>query len=143
MLVPAAIPSPGWSQFNLGPLTVHAYALCIIAGIFVAVVSERRSLDRGGEPGDVEAIAMWAVPFGIVGGRLYHVATDSELYLLPGHDPWDAFAIWRGGCTGHRAAGELVQSGVVRAGDDAAVGCAHHASVTGWDAGVLPADLLV
>jgi len=94
----ASIPSPSWSQFGVGPLTVHAYALCILAGIFLAMgMSRRRWVARGGLADDVDAVAVWAVPFGIVGGRLYHVVTDPELYFGRGRDPWEAFAIWRGG----------------------------------------------
>lgn len=93
-----SIPSPPWSAWSVGPFTVHAYALCILAGIGIALVlSDRRWRARGGAPGDVEAIAAWAVPFGILGGRLYHVITDPELYFEPGRNPWNALAIWRGG----------------------------------------------
>jgi prolipoprotein diacylglyceryl transferase len=94
----ASIPSPSWSQFALGPLTVHAYALCILAGIFVAAgMGRHRWAARGGRPDDVDAVAVWAVPFGILGGRLYHVATDPELYFGRGRHPWEALAIWHGG----------------------------------------------
>jgi len=94
----ASIPSPAWSRFSLGPLTVHAYALCILVGIFVAVgMGRRRWVARGGRADDVDAVAAWAVPFGILGGRIYHVVTDPELYFGHGRNPWAAFAIWRGG----------------------------------------------
>jgi len=81
-----------------GSLTVHAYALCILVGIFVAVgTGRRRWVARGGRADDVDAVAVWAVPFGILGGRLYHVVTDPELYLGHGRNPWEALAVWRGG----------------------------------------------
>jgi prolipoprotein diacylglyceryl transferase len=98
VVIRSAIPSPSWSQVSVGPFTVHAYALCILVGIAVALVwGQRRWTARGGLPGQVEAVAVWAVPFGIAGGRLYHVITDPELYFGSGRNPWDAFAIWHGG----------------------------------------------
>ena len=94
----ASIPSPAQGVWHLGPLPVRAYALCIIAGIIVCCwISERRWVARGGAPGDVLDIAVWAVPFGIVGGRLYHVITTPEPYFGKGGDPLKAFAIWEGG----------------------------------------------
>ena len=92
------IPSPPASALHLGPLTIHYYALAIITGILVAVwLGNRRWIRRGGRAGEVANIAVWAVPFGILGGRLYHLITDPELYFTRGQDPWRAFAIWDGG----------------------------------------------
>jgi prolipoprotein diacylglyceryl transferase len=94
----AAIPSPDRGVWYLGPVPIRAYALCIIAGIVVALLwGERRWQARGGRPGTVTDIAAFAVPFGLVGGRLYHVATDWEKYFGPGGDPIDALKIWQGG----------------------------------------------
>jgi prolipoprotein diacylglyceryl transferase len=94
----AAIPSPTQGVWNLGPLPIRAYALCIVAGIVVAVwIAEKRFVARGGAKGDVLDIAVWAVPFGIIGGRLYHVITTPQPYFGSGGDPWRAFAIWEGG----------------------------------------------
>ncbi|MEU2349373.1 prolipoprotein diacylglyceryl transferase [Modestobacter sp. NPDC049651] len=94
----AAIPSPTQGVWDVGPFPLRAYALCIIAGILVACwLSERRWVARGGKPGDVLDIAVWAVPFGIVGGRLYHVITTPEPYFGKGGDPVRALAIWEGG----------------------------------------------
>ena len=88
----AYFPTPAQGVWHLGPVPIRAYALCIIAGIVVAIwLTQRRWKARGGDPDDVMDIAMWAVPFGIVGGRLYHVITDPELYFLPGRDPIKAF----------------------------------------------------
>ena len=97
--VPASIPSPGRAVWYLGPLPLRAYALCILVGIFVAIwVSDRRWMARGGERGLVYDIALWAVPFGIVGGRLYHLATDWRTYFGPGGlGLGRAIAIWDGG----------------------------------------------
>ncbi|NHW48590.1 prolipoprotein diacylglyceryl transferase [Paenarthrobacter sp. MSM-2-10-13] len=92
------IPSPTLSAVHLGPLTIHFYALCILAGIILAIwLTSRRWQQRGGQPGQVLDICLWAVPAGIIGGRIYHVITDPELYFLPGRNPWNAFAIWDGG----------------------------------------------
>ena len=97
-MIPLFLPSPAQGVWRLGPFPVRAYALCIIAGVVVAVwLAERRWRARGGRPGIISDIALWAVPFGIVGGRLYHVITDPELYFTAGKNPWNAFAIWRGG----------------------------------------------
>lgn len=83
--LPAFIPSPSQGVWNLGPLPVRAYALLIIVGIVVAVVvGSKRYVARGGSPGVIGDIAIWAVPFGIIGGRLYHVVTDWQLYFGPG-----------------------------------------------------------
>ncbi|MDJ0354565.1 prolipoprotein diacylglyceryl transferase [Paenarthrobacter sp. PH39-S1] len=91
-------PSPAVDAFQLGPLTIRFYALCILAGIVFAVwLADRRLTARGGRPGVVLDITIWAVPFGIVGGRIYHVITDPELYFFPGKNPWDALKIWDGG----------------------------------------------
>ncbi|AEA25067.1 Prolipoprotein diacylglyceryl transferase [Pseudonocardia dioxanivorans CB1190] len=97
-VLPAFIPSPDRGVWHLGPLPIRAYALCIIAGIIVAVWwGERRFVARGGKPGTVVDVAVFAVPFGLVGGRLYHVATDWETYFGPGGTPIDALKIWQGG----------------------------------------------
>lgn len=98
LLTALAIPSPDQGTWYLGPLPIRAYALAIIAGIAAAIwIGERRWVARGGRPGDVSDLALWAVPFGVVGGRLYHVITDYQLYFGPGRNPWDALAVWNGG----------------------------------------------
>jgi prolipoprotein diacylglyceryl transferase len=98
MTVLATIPSPTQGVWDLGPLPIRAYALCIIAGIVLcAWIGERRFVARGGASGDITDIAVWAVPFGIVGGRLYHVITTPEPYFGAGGHPLRAFAIWEGG----------------------------------------------
>ena len=92
------LPSPTVAAFQLGPLTIRFYALCILVGIVIAVwLAGRRLTARGGTPGVILDIAMWAVPFGIVGGRIYHVITDPQLYFVPGKNPWNALKIWDGG----------------------------------------------
>ena len=96
---PGSIPSPGTAVWHLGPLPLRAYALCILVGIFVAMwVGDRRWVARGGQRGLVYDVAMWAVPFGILGGRLYHLATDWQSYFGPGGlGIGRAVAIWEGG----------------------------------------------
>ncbi len=94
----AFIPSPAQGVWHLGPLPIRAYALCIIAGIAVAIVlTQRRWQARGGDPGLIADVAVWAVPFGIAGGRLYHVISSPDAYFGAGGDPWKAFAVWEGG----------------------------------------------
>ena len=97
-MILATIPSPTQGVWDLGPLPIRAYALCIVAGIIAAVLlTEKRWIARGGAPGDVLDIAVWAVPFGIVGGRLYHVISSPGAYFGSGGEPLRAFAIWEGG----------------------------------------------
>lgn len=95
----AFIPSPEQGVWNLGPVPVRAYALLIVIGIVVAVwFGGKRYVARGGRPGAITDIAIWAVPFGIIGGRLYHVITDNQLYFGPdGKGLIAAFRIWDGG----------------------------------------------
>jgi prolipoprotein diacylglyceryl transferase len=94
----ASIPSPSEGVWHLGPVPVRAYALCIIAGIVVAVwLGEKRWVARGGRAGDVTEIATWMVPFGVIGGRLYHVISSPQAYFGEGGDPVSALYIWEGG----------------------------------------------
>ncbi|WP_410538963.1 prolipoprotein diacylglyceryl transferase [Streptomyces sp. KL2] len=94
----AFIPSPSSGEIVIGPVPLRGYAFCIIVGVFIAVwLGGKRWVARGGQPGTVADIAVWAVPFGLVGGRLYHVVTDYQLYFGEGRDWVDAFKIWEGG----------------------------------------------
>jgi len=110
---PEGIPSPPpeWRSFNLGQwlrdlgldwfslnLSINAYAVAILLGIGAAVwLTNKRLVDRGGEPWVVLDIALWAVPLGILGGRLYHVATHPADYFYPGADLMRVFYVWEGG----------------------------------------------
>lgn|GEM_PF-906156 len=68
--MPAAIPSPEVGVWFIGPIPIRAYALLIVLGIVIAVwLGNKRYLARGGNPGVITEIAIWAVPFGIIGGR--------------------------------------------------------------------------
>jgi len=94
----AFIPSPDQGVWHLGPFPIRAYALCIIAGVIVAIwLGEKRWVARGGKPGQVGDIAIWMIPFGLVGGRLYHVITDYKLYFGQGQEPISALYVWQGG----------------------------------------------
>ncbi|MGN6694505.1 MAG: prolipoprotein diacylglyceryl transferase [Aquihabitans sp.] len=93
--VVAFLPSPGFHTLEIGPLTLRMYGLCIALGVIAAVViSSKRWERRGGNPDDIGTIALWAVPAGVIGARLYHVATDWKTY----QDDWfGAFKITQGG----------------------------------------------
>ncbi|MFC4059947.1 prolipoprotein diacylglyceryl transferase [Planomonospora corallina] len=97
----ASIPSPSQGVWHLfGVVPIRAYALCIVLGVIVAVIiGERRWRARGGAPGTIVDLAVWAVPFGLVGGRLYHVITDWHLYFAEDapNEPIEALFVWQGG----------------------------------------------
>jgi prolipoprotein diacylglyceryl transferase len=85
---------------HLGPVPIRAYALCIILGVLVAVVvGDRRYQKRGGRKGAIADVATWAVPFGLVGARIYHLATNPELYWGGPGRPGTigALKVWDGG----------------------------------------------
>jgi len=91
----AYLPSPSQGVWQVGPFPVRAYALAILTGVVLAVViGERRWVARGGTRGVVTDIATIAVPFGIVGARVYHVVTSPQAYL---DDPVSALYVWQGG----------------------------------------------
>jgi prolipoprotein diacylglyceryl transferase len=95
----AYIPSPSQGVWYLGPFPIRAYALFIIIGLVVALlIGDRRWEARGGERGVIYDISLWAVPFGLIGGRLYHVITDWPKYFGDGGaGVWGALRIWDGG----------------------------------------------
>ena len=95
----AYFPSPPQGVWHLGPIPIRAYALCIIAGIVAALmIGDRRWAARGGERGVIYDIALWAVPFGLIGGRLYHLMTDWRTYFGEGGAGIGAaLRIWDGG----------------------------------------------
>jgi prolipoprotein diacylglyceryl transferase len=95
----AYFPTPAQGVWHLGPVPIRAYALCIIAGIVAAlIIGDRRWVARGGEQGVIYDVALLAVPFGLVGGRLYHVMTDWKTYFGDGGAGLGAaFRIWDGG----------------------------------------------
>jgi prolipoprotein diacylglyceryl transferase len=93
------IPTPSTSQVEVGPLTIHFYALCIITGVAVAIWLSQRRFSRYGSQtrGIVSDVAVIAVPAGVIGGRLYHVITTPEKYFGKNGRPLDALKIWEGG----------------------------------------------
>ncbi len=94
----AAIPSPSRGVWYWGPVPIRGYAISILVGIVVAYfIAKRRWAARGGDPNVVLDIVYWAVPFGIVGGRLYHVITSPQGYFGPGGEPIRALYVWEGG----------------------------------------------
>jgi len=111
--MPAGIPSPPreWRSFNLGEwlrsvglewfslnLTINAYALAILLGIIFSLLIVNHTLtSRGAEKWVVIDVALYAVPLGILGGRLFHVATHPADYFYPGANIWRIFYVWEGG----------------------------------------------
>ena len=97
-LISASIPSPSTGTLWLGPLPIRAYGVIMVLAMAVAAwVVWWRYRERGGD-GDVALnAALWAIPFGLVGARLYHVITTPYNYFGPGADPWGVFKVWEGG----------------------------------------------
>ena len=95
----AYFPSPPQGVWHIWLVPIRAYALFIIVGIVAALmIGDRRWVARGGERGVIYDIALWAVPFGLIGGRLYHLATDWRTYFGDGGaGPIAALRIWDGG----------------------------------------------
>lgn len=100
LALPTEIPSPSTGVWWIGPFPLRGYALSILAGIVVAVWWTDRRLrakDPAAKSGQVLDVSAWAVPFGIVGGRIYHVITTPAPYFGEGGNPWHALRIWEGG----------------------------------------------
>lgn len=94
----AYIPSPTISQFSIGPVTIHIYALCILMGIVLAVwITTTRWKKLGGNFDQVLDITLVSVPAGIIGARLYHIITTPERFFGPDDDWAEMFRIWNGG----------------------------------------------
>ncbi len=94
-----SIPTPSISVLEFGPFTIHLYAICIIAGIVIAIwLGDKRFKQRAPHGQNVVAdVAIWAVPSGIIGGRLYHVISSPNNYFGENGNPVDAIKIWQGG----------------------------------------------
>lgn len=94
----ALLPSPSWTGFSLGPVTVHAYALFLLLGIAVAMwLTVRRWEAKGGHAEDVWTMAMFAIPAGIIGARVFYVASVPGPYLGADGSLLQVFRIWDGG----------------------------------------------
>ena len=98
-MIATSIPSPPHGVWHLGPIPLRAYAFLILIGIYAAVfIGDKRYVARGGKPGQVAEVAMWAVPFGVIGGRIYHVLTDWSAYFGSGGKGFlGTLKIWEGG----------------------------------------------
>jgi prolipoprotein diacylglyceryl transferase len=89
------IPSPPVNGFHIGSLFIHFYGLMYVVGITLAIlITRRRWRDAGGDPGLVADVATWAVPAGIIGGRIYFDITTP--FDIP-HVWYGVFAVWTGG----------------------------------------------
>jgi prolipoprotein diacylglyceryl transferase len=98
MLETVGIPSPEVSFIDIGIFRVHFYALFILTGIALATwIADRKLTSRGAPKGSMLDIALWAVPFGIIGGRIFHVITHPNDYFFEGADLLATVRIWEGG----------------------------------------------
>ena len=89
------IPSPPVNGFHAGPLYIHYYGLMYVIGITLAIlITQRRWQRMGGDAGLVGDVALWAVPAGIIGGRIYFDITTPQ--YIP-HHWYGIFAVWNGG----------------------------------------------
>lgn len=107
-------PPPEWSSFTIPigewlhgaipavpatyGLTIHVYALAILSGIIVALfIANHRLTKRGGEPWIIIDVSLWGIAFGLVGARVWHVATHLDDFFGPGKNPMSVFYVWEGG----------------------------------------------
>lgn len=94
----AYIPSPGFSKFSIGPVTIHMYAICILTGIIFAVwILTVRWKKNGGTFDQVLDTTLVAVPCGLVGARLYHCITTPDIYFPPTGNLINILKVWEGG----------------------------------------------
>ncbi|MFI8387601.1 prolipoprotein diacylglyceryl transferase [Streptomyces sp. NPDC085540] len=115
----AYLPSPSTGVLHLGPVPLRAYAFCIILGVFTAVwLGNRRWVARGGEQGVIADVTLWAVPFGLAGGRLYHVITSPDAYFGDHGEPIRALYVWEGGLG--------IWGAIALGGVGAWIGCRRH-----------------
>ena len=119
-----SIPSPAISFFMLGPIKVHFYALCILAGMIAAIwIADRRLVARGAKSGLALDIALWTIPIAIIGARIFHVLTHSSDYFYPGADLTAVFRIWEGGIA--------IYGGLIGGAFGAWIGC-RNAGIKFW-----------
>ena len=116
----ASIPSPDRAELDIGPLSIHAYGLMLLLGIAACVwLTAARWRRAGGDADLVFQVAVWGVAAGIVGARVYHVATSWD--EVP-DEWWGVFAVWEGGLGvwGGIALGTIVGVLVVRRAGESA-----------------------
>ncbi|WP_153394750.1 prolipoprotein diacylglyceryl transferase [Ornithinicoccus halotolerans] len=134
--LPAAIPSPDTAVWWLGPVPLRAYALCIMLGIVAAVaITHYRLKARGGTGEEIFDIAVWAIVFGIIGGRLYHVVSSPWPYFGEDGNLLAALRIWEGGLG--------IWGAVALGAVGAWIGCRRHGHSFGDLADALAPGLLV
>lgn len=94
----AYIPSPGFSKFQIGPVTIRMYAVCILIGVCCAVwILTRRWKRAGGTFDQVLDLTLVTVPCGLVGARLYHCLSTPAMYFPPTGNPTSILKVWEGG----------------------------------------------
>ena len=94
----AYIPSPTFSQFQIGPLTIHMYAITMLTGMIVAVwILTHRWKKLGGTFDQVLDVALISIVFGLIGARIFHVLTVPNAYFPPNGDPSEILKVWHGG----------------------------------------------
>lgn len=92
------IPTPSSSTLELGFFTIHFYALAILLGIVVAIwLTKKRYAALGGNQSEISDLAIFVIPAGIVGGRMYHVITSPQKYFGKNGSPIQVIEIWKGG----------------------------------------------
>lgn len=92
------LPAPPASAVHLSFFTIHFYAVSILIGIICAIaISKKRYVQAGGDESDIYELAARIIPAGIIGGRLYHLATSPDAYFGKNGDPINALKIWEGG----------------------------------------------
>lgn len=97
-MINAAIPSPSAGTWWIGPLPIRAYGLIMVLAMFIAAwITVRRYKARGGAADAALDAIIWAIPFGLVGARFYHVITHPTDYFGAGINPLDVFKVWEGG----------------------------------------------
>ncbi|MSS83996.1 prolipoprotein diacylglyceryl transferase [Actinomycetaceae bacterium WB03_NA08] len=97
-MILTSIPSPPVGVWYLGPIPIRAYSILMVCAIALAAwITYRRYVKRGGLADVAYDTFFWAIPFGIVGARLYHVVTHWGDFFYPGADPWAIFKTWEGG----------------------------------------------
>jgi prolipoprotein diacylglyceryl transferase len=98
MFATVGLPVPDVSYIDLGIFRIHFYALFILTGIaFATWLADSKLSRRGAQRGTMLDIALWAVPFGILGGRFFHVVTHPDDYFFEGADLLATLRIWEGG----------------------------------------------
>ena len=94
----AYIPSPTFSKFEIGPFTIHMYAICILIGICVAVwILATRWKRYGGTFDQILDTTLVTVPCALVGARLYHCITTPADYFPPTGNLVNILKVWEGG----------------------------------------------